>query len=264
VAIAGTDAHSVADWIFEDLLVHHMVEWPYAGTANPKPKISKGVSNGLDLLLSRRSWAAFGTLGDTLITFLTKVAHEKIDLYCTGHSLGGALAPVLALALEDQRDKWDPQNNATIWPFSFAGPTAGDQAFVDYFTTRFGTRLQRIWNGLDVVPHAWDVAQLNQISGLYGTNQTVTDVVNYMIGRVGDNDYTHLNGAASAFSGGPTEPPLDPKNPITFDGFKEQAEYQHVEAYLQWGNISTWIPNPFPPPSIDPGSGATDPAAAAP
>ena len=51
--------------------------------------------------------------------------------------------------------------------YSFAAPTAGNRDFAAYTDARIGATLHRVWNSLDVVPHAWAEADLGAIDGLY-------------------------------------------------------------------------------------------------
>ena len=242
VAVAGTDARSLADWLFEDYMVHKTVAWPFAAPSDPAPRISHATSTGLNILLNLMPCGELPGGGKQLITFLGTVVNDQpTTVYTTGHSLGGALSPTLALALQDLRSQWDPNGMATVLPFAFAGPTPGDAAFAAYFRSRFANPMQRIWNDLDIVPHAWDVAQLKQIPTLYGAPGPfdIRTIVGAQILRVQNDNYAPLNDAPPAFSG-----PLIPVSSegSASDAFLAQAVCQHVCAYLRWANIEHWFP----------------------
>jgi len=106
----------------------------------------------------------------TLEKFLTgrfKRTGDPIAITVSGHSLGGALSPTLALWLLDTQSEWDPHGRATIDVYAYAGPTPGNARFATYIDDRFGERLHRIANPMDVVPHAWNVGDLAELKALY-------------------------------------------------------------------------------------------------
>ena len=93
---------------------------------------------------------------------------NPVDICVTGHSLGGTLSVALGLALTDlQGDTWDKNNQAVVSVISSAGATAGDADFAQYYDQRLGTRTNRIWNKIDMVPHAWQSDMLLNIPNLY-------------------------------------------------------------------------------------------------
>lgn len=256
VAIAGTDYKSLWDWILEDLLVKDMKAWPCRNPPSPAPRVSLSTFIGLDILRGAVPngrtplGEPFPGTGQTLIQFLASVPQdEPITVSTTGHSLGGALAPTLALYLKDELAQWNPSQNATVLPYAFAGPTPGDAAFAAYFNSQFPAGMSRIWNGLDIVPHAWDVAHLQEIPTLYGTIDgkppvhEISTIVGDLVKSLGKNDYAPLTGALSAFSG-----PQQWGTPTTTDAFFKEAKYQHMQAYWIWGGIHDWHwPKPLKP-----------------
>lgn len=168
IGIAGTNFKSLHNWFIEDFYVGAQAEWAeYADTKPPglPPKISLGTKIGLDNLL--RPHAGSGT---NIIDFLAnqlKEADKKVEIVVTGHSLGGALSPVLALALHEKKSTWDPNSQATLKVFPFAGPTPGNLAFAIYYDLRLAANTTRVWNNLDIVPHAWNQEMLKRIPTLY-------------------------------------------------------------------------------------------------
>ena len=265
IAIAGTDRYSWDDWAFEDFLVGSKVPWPFKFVPNPKDPfapvpentagdISLGTFLGLSILLNLQVCCETSGGGNPLpgegmqlLPFLASIVEDQpVEVCTTGHSLGGALSPTLALALVEMRSQWDPKGIATVSPFSFAGPTPGDVTFASYFNTRL-PNLQRIWNNLDVVPHAWDVAHLKEIPTLYGTHPIdVILAVDLLVQKVGHLDYAPLNDAAPAFDG-----PLQKIPGLTpTEQFVREAVLQHINAYQNWAGIEGWFSlNSSPPPA---------------
>jgi hypothetical protein len=231
IAIAGTDPDSLADWIFEDFLVATTVPWFLEIGFEPRPRISLGTFNGLTILLNiAPPCAPIPGTGSKLMTFLGTIATNPVNIYTTGHSLGGALAPTLTLALEDLRLFWDLAGNATFYPFAFAGPTPGDAAFAAYFNQKFPQGLQRVWNALDIVPHAWDTTHMQELPSLYGSPVTaVTDAVNLILPVVEPIGYAPLNTQTATFSGPQQNPSI-----TTLPQYLTEAVWQHVTAYYDW------------------------------
>ncbi len=227
LAIAGTDPDSIADWVFEDFLVNVSMPW-FLGDWGRGARISLGTFTGLTILLniSPPCTPIPGT-GQKLLTFLKSIATRPINLYTTGHSLGGALAPSLTLALYDLRLLFE---NVTFHPFAFAGPTPGNAAFAAYFNEKFPNGLQRVWNALDIVPHVWYTPQMQQLPSLYGQPMAaVTDAVNFIVPHIESIGYTPLNNQAATFSG-----PRQNPNITTFEQYMTEAKWQHTTAYYNW------------------------------
>ena len=99
VAIAGTNAISTKGWLKEDLNVWHRAHWGKNGHG----KISGGTDFGLNEL--KRMEAN----GITLLQFFQDLSLTKenkpYEIAVCGHSLGGALSPVMALWLREQFPK---------------------------------------------------------------------------------------------------------------------------------------------------------------
>ncbi|NEO43521.1 MAG: lipase family protein [Moorea sp. SIO4A3] len=88
-------------------------------------------------------------------------------MHPAGHSLGGALSPTLALAALDQKSEWSGGKEFTISVYPSAGPTPGNEDFATYYDSRLGENTTRIWNNIDIVPHAWNEEMLSEIPSLY-------------------------------------------------------------------------------------------------
>jgi Lipase (class 3) len=76
-------------------------------------------------------------------------------IFCTGHSQGGALAPMLMGRLGTMAKYW----KAKVRTYSFAGPTSGSPLFAAWADST--NALVRVVNPLDVVPYGY--AAIDQI-----------------------------------------------------------------------------------------------------
>ncbi len=178
VAIRGTNGHAPLDWVFEDFWLTPEEEWArFAGIDKPhrlNPKMTHGTYLGVSKLLFLPARGSVPGQGQTLIQFLNGALAAGGDaaVMVTGHSLGGALAPTVALYLKDTQgrpDGWDPAGGASLTCVAFAGPTPGNADFARYLDQRLGTDATRVLNPLDIVPMAW--AGLDDIAGVYGDIQ---------------------------------------------------------------------------------------------
>ena len=176
--------------------------------------------------------------GHTLMTFLRGAmdAEASAEIIVTGHSKGGALAPALALWLEETRsgsrhgvrDGWDPDGRATVGCVSFAGPTPGNQAFAERFNGKLGGRYDRVFSKLDVVPRAWEPEALKKVRDLYEPTPRcpgpLADAIDLMAESVDGLEYAHLGGSWHAL-----EPKLNSRRKV----FLAQVIHQHLEGYFE-------------------------------
>ncbi|BCD97344.1 lipase family protein [Marinagarivorans cellulosilyticus] len=169
IAISGTNPISRYGWIHEDFLINPLQPWPFASgdsTKNSDIKISNGTHLGLTALL------ALTSNNQTALEYLAThtSAQGALEITITGHSLGGALSPAMALAMHDLQNNpvsWDPKGNSQIAVVPSAGPAAGNQAWANYYDQCLASTTTRLWNSIDIVPHAWEVDLLRQIPSLY-------------------------------------------------------------------------------------------------
>jgi hypothetical protein len=176
--------------------------------------------------------------GVTLLAFLKGVVEqaddEPVDVVVTGHSKGGGLASTLALWLADIQGgdaaaefRWDERRNATVRCFSFAGPTAGNQAFAEHSNDVIGTNCHRIVNPLDVVPRAWETAGLAAIPTLYDKARPI-GLLNDLVAEIGEDvgrlGYTHVGNHVET---------LHAQEADTRRDFFLQLIHQHLTGYLR-------------------------------
>lgn len=110
------------------------------------PMIGGGTAKGFANLLALTDGAATGL----------EAAVDRLPpgttLTVTGHSLGGTLAPVLALHLAQRG------TGRAVEAVSFAGMTPGNAAFADLFGpgSVLDGKVRRVFNTLDTVSYGWD------------------------------------------------------------------------------------------------------------
>jgi len=170
IAIAGTADASSYDWLVEDGDVNSVVDifdWINSGL-NKKPEtarvkngtyIAAGTAGGLYNLLNTE--AQYPGTGKGLLVDYLKTIPAAARVIFTGHSLGGALAPSLALILLNSQLLSNLQTS-NVLTYPTAGPSPGNAKFADLFAETFhltGTDYKawnsNLWNAIDMVPQAW-------------------------------------------------------------------------------------------------------------
>jgi len=235
VAIAGTNPYSFLDWIVEDFLVSSQVPWLTGSPFSLERKISLGTFNGLSVLQHLTPGPGQAGAGVLLKDFLAAQVSAPITVNVTGHSLGGALSPTVALWLHDVRAEWDPAGNASLAVLPSAGPTAGNSAFAQYSDSQIGAQVTRLYNPLDIVPKAWMTSDLQEIPNLYAPDIEpdlfVDGFVDLAIDISKNGDYTQINLNAPALPGSSVNTSkINPTDPAILNFFA-QVGYQHVDAY---------------------------------
>jgi hypothetical protein len=167
----------------------------------------------------------------TLAQFLTAFVSASagpVDLHVIGHSKGGALATALAMWLADTQGPsvaeyclWDPHSTAVLHPHSFAAPTAGNSGFAQRFAGKF-PGAYRLANPYDIIPHAWNTAEISEVPDLYGNQLKLlripADALALFLQQAG---YQHEIGAQPW-----------PAQPLANRTLPAQIAFNHLDAYL--------------------------------
>jgi hypothetical protein len=287
VAIAGTNFNSLLyDVGQEDDAVDKTVTWaaafPSLSNSTPpdlKPYLSAGTALGVNNLLAMTD----GRTGKTLQQYLASATSKSATLIFSGHSLGGALAPTLALALFNshggqlRKSDW-----ANVYFLATAGPTPGNEDLFKYVAQEFPAVDLRdqpyqcwnrvVWNSLDAVPQGWVVKLLQALPGLYPHTATTvengvthpwppTDLQSEVDGKVkksnkgahtGAGPYTQL--ANRSLPGTPYADGDKLTIPVTDKAsYTAQMAYQHTAAYDVLFNVQSVSPSkPAPGPTSRP------------
>ena len=232
IAIRGTNGASILDWLVEDLRVFDKKNWtvPPGVQVTGNPQVSEATNIGLNILLNELTPdPGLPGAGLDISSWLSSLTGQPVNLLFTGHSLGGALAPTLALWFRQSQGLpggWDPANNATISAISFAGPTAGDADFAQFSDRLLGNRCLRVHNTLDIVPHGWDKAGLAAVRTLYQAGGiTLHFLENAMLDALllSLNDYDQIKNSQ------PMTWTIRPG--AAYNGFFKQAGTQHYDSY---------------------------------
>lgn len=202
IVVRGTNSKALLDWLVEDFEVIREVPWT-TGSAPANAKISRGTSEGLKILTTMT--AEGGPVpGQTLVQFLEQEASRHpggLDLYVTGHSLGGALSPALALWLSETLG-----SKARISVYPLAGPTPGNAEFAAYYDgSAIGNTTERMWNPYDLVPLAWEHETMETWADLYEpvtrANAVERGLIDALMAVTKDKGYTQIEASQPALSG---------------------------------------------------------------
>jgi hypothetical protein len=186
VVVRGTNPFSLISWWFEDLIVWEKVPWmsESPSTPNQDAKISNATATSLNIHLQLTD----KTLGSTFIDFLkAELRKNSLIINFTGHSLGGLMAPTLALIFYEKLDEELFTKVESINTYAFAGPSAGDSNFVKYIETVFNKNIFKdhvfYRNDHDVAVQVWDAADMKQIFNFYEDDGIpVTSVLKFIVG----------------------------------------------------------------------------------
>jgi hypothetical protein len=234
VAIAGTNPNSAFDRGTEDLDVGTTVTFDQTTDA----WISQGASDGITNLEGMTD----PTSGLSLVDWLQSLGSTGGNLIIAGHSLGGALAPTLALDLVFNT-KITPSNYSNVYVYPTAGPSPGNQAFSDLFAKTFpavsGSKIwdgwnQNVTNSLDAVPHGW--TGLSSLPSLYppiNNGQPLTCIGTVVTKKLEPalNGLTYANVPTVIFGGAFNMSVTVPVSGVTCQ-WLAQAIYQHIPAYF--------------------------------
>ncbi|WP_422004839.1 lipase family protein [Roseivirga pacifica] len=231
IAVSGTNPVSVFGWFDEDFDVSSTQAWPPAfidsGKApNNSNLIAQGSYDGLEILWGlkdpKTQKSLFDFIGDKLNGTST------LEIATCGHSLGGALAPLVATALAEKRTA-DNKNAVTLSTYPSADPTSGNDGFAGHVIDMLGAEnyLSRI-NTFDVVPHGWAQQDMNEVAALYANEKVWT----YKLGDLGIKA-TPLNEGLVRWAVGQKQPGVDftrMAGDISFSGTIDQFNWSY-----NWG-----------------------------
>lgn len=228
VAIRGTNPVSLDSFVYEDCDVMEQIWWDY-GNAPSNAKISRATYTALHDLLQAESYNKHRKCKTGLVDFLCDLINQdkkKISLMITGHSLGGALAPTLALWLHDKEPFLWPNKEVDMHAYAYAGQTTGNKAFSEYLNQTLGNRCYRFANPYDIIPRLWNKNDLKSLLKLYepvakiGIFQFIIFKLTYFLLR--NRDYTQIEQQIC----------IDSQLHEELNIYWLQSSYQHMIPYL--------------------------------
>lgn len=254
VVARGTDWSFLSDWN-EDFNVLCTDPWPTAEPPDPAIEVARGSWDGLQTLLELTSEvfdASPGSIASpmSMIHLLMSEAlltpyDTDLDVWVTGHSLGGAMATILGLWLVDTTSRWVlREKKVNLKTYTFAAPTTGNQAYADYYDSQtdnphVGWDAYRVFNEQDVVPHAYanlpgvldcgipmSTELLLELTATLATVSAALDAAGVSYAHVGSSE----NGTAHGFSNDPpnaTCPPSCASPAASMTDFACWAKYEH-------------------------------------
>ncbi|KAI0417747.1 hypothetical protein F5X98DRAFT_132675 [Xylaria grammica] len=262
LAIAGTASDSMEEW-FENLRVNEVVDFnawvklwstqgiPEPGITPPEdinpqfPYCAHGTSVGVWHVLSNVSTTTAGQ--DTRIDEYLRTLGPEYTIVVTGHSLGGALSPMVALGLKQA----NLLGGHDVKVLPSAGVSPGNDVLARRYAEEFpkdpsageSYRVYNLdyYNVYDFVPQAWSLTDVDRnLNNILGKILHIPDgdllnelrlLVAFAVGRSKESGipYTPLQG--QKFEGSP--PP--PDSIETKEELEEVIGQQHVLAY--WDEI---------------------------
>lgn len=259
IAVAGTPPEAEYAWIKENFAVNSVSDftaWVAGGIQNAPavvpaksivsglPYIATGTVNAVHLLLTTQAPPSAASGGMTLLDFIGGLDEsDSPGFIFTGHSLGGALSPSLALALVTAGVI---SQDATL-TYPTAGASPGNSGFTNLFAGTFPARKSddassyqgwnlNLVNTLDVVPQAWcplkslsPQQNLANIPPIYGTPviPVVSGLTIVFAVRTFSSGVLYKPLPSQYFTG-----PPNPAPPTTLEEYLQIFVPQHIQAYV--------------------------------
>ncbi len=147
IAIRGTNKYAIDD-IFQDLQAFHLVPFKYGVSGD---SIARGSMRGLDSLLNTKDLVTGAKIDEFLHSIPNDGNHK---MFITGHSQGGAQAPLMAYWFIKASGLI---NRFTVETYAFAGPTVSNAIFKQNFFKSMpaSASFHMVANSLDIVPYFW-------------------------------------------------------------------------------------------------------------
>lgn len=248
VSIRGTNPGATLDWLVEDFYVTKTESWPYAEPFDVNARISKATEIGLSVLQGLKGQVnVLPPSQVTLREYLMQRSNNNnlTKITVTGHSLAGALAPVLALWLKDTESNWNQSTPVPINVLPIAGPTPGNAVFAKYYDARLGDVTNRLHNPFDTVPQSWYLPTMQALDTIYVNGES--SIKPTELGRRGlhlgielakNKDYAQIKQSQAALPGVINPDAKDKHGNLTFDA---QAGWQHHCGYYNALNMTRSI-----------------------
>ncbi len=242
VAIAGTNSFSLFEQEEEDIAVKTTVPWLLNNVHCGY--MAKGSYTGFSKVFLEPFGqnTQSGTLQDFFVKEMETNAEKqvKMEIITCGHSLGGALSPLVALSLRE----WSKEKgyDIPISTYPTAGPTSGDENFAKYVAETLGEdNYISVINTNDIVPMAWEYDTFSNIKNTYD-NETFNHIKLHYL----DTKEAEILGFLSNYAKNTKDANYkriakdlpfqgQPEAATTTPNFMTEALYQHLNVYLTDG-----------------------------
>ncbi|MFM9852468.1 MAG: lipase family protein [Sphingomonadaceae bacterium] len=186
--------------------------------ASSSARLSAGSKLGFDVVSSLIEDGV--TIYDYLGASLTGPPEKRPAIIVAGHSLGGCLTSVIAPWLATTFSDMTPPPHVAAT--SFAGPSAGNQAYADYAKGAVNS-FHRYYNTLDSIPNWWADLPANNI--IFERDGMETPLWMRLINK-------GLAATIPAYTQPQDDRPIKGVFDLTMDWYAQFAHQHHAETYL--------------------------------